>query len=161
MLLKGSCHCGAVSYSVESRAPYPYMYCYCTICRKTAGGGGYVINLHADAGTLKIEGEAQVATYRAWMNPERTEQSPGERKFCSRCGSALWVWDPRWPELLHPFASSLDTPLPRAPVRNHIMLNYAPDWVVVPRASATNERYPEYPPLGLEDWHRQKGLLVD
>ena len=41
MLLKGSCHCGAVRFSVQSETPYPYMYCYCSICRKTAGGGGY------------------------------------------------------------------------------------------------------------------------
>jgi hypothetical protein len=34
MLLKGSCHCGAVGFEVESHTPVPYMYCYCTICRK-------------------------------------------------------------------------------------------------------------------------------
>ena len=39
MLLKGSCHCGAVRFSLNSRTPYPYMRCYCSICRKTGGGG--------------------------------------------------------------------------------------------------------------------------
>jgi hypothetical protein len=51
MLLEGSCHCGAVSFRVESETPYPYQACYCSICRKTAGGGGYAINLGADANT--------------------------------------------------------------------------------------------------------------
>jgi hypothetical protein len=42
MLLEGSCHCGAVNFRVESETPYQA--CYCSICRKTAGGGGYSIN---------------------------------------------------------------------------------------------------------------------
>ena len=52
--LDGSCHCGAVRFSVSSHTPHPYQLCYCTICRKTAGGGGYAINLMAVAGTLEI-----------------------------------------------------------------------------------------------------------
>jgi hypothetical protein len=39
MLLEGSCHCGAVHFSVESEHPYPFNLCYCSICRKTAGAG--------------------------------------------------------------------------------------------------------------------------
>lgn len=161
MLLEGSCHCGAVTFSVETKAPYPYMYCYCTICRKTGGGGGYVINLHAENDTLRVEGEQRIKRFNAWMNSERTESSPAQRNFCGECGSALWVWDPRWPELLHPFASAIDTPLPVAPARNHIMLNYTPGWVPVPAADANNECFAEYPEQGLEEWHRSRGLLVE
>ena len=40
MLLRGSCHCGAVAFTLKSTTPYPYMRCYCSICRKTGGGGG-------------------------------------------------------------------------------------------------------------------------
>ncbi len=32
-----------------------------------------------------------------------------------KCGSALWRWDPRWPELIHTHASAIDTPLPKPP----------------------------------------------
>ena len=35
MKLEGSCHCGAVRFSVESHEPVPFMRCYCSICRKT------------------------------------------------------------------------------------------------------------------------------
>jgi len=42
---EGSCRCGAISLSVDSRTPYPYQRCYCSICRKSAGGGGYAINI--------------------------------------------------------------------------------------------------------------------
>lgn len=37
MLLEGSCHCGAVRFTVHSKHPVPYQRCYCSICRKTAG----------------------------------------------------------------------------------------------------------------------------
>lgn len=45
MKLKGSCHCGAVKFEMESKTPQPFMHCYCTICRKTQGGGGCTINI--------------------------------------------------------------------------------------------------------------------
>ena len=45
MKLEGSCHCRAVKFTVTSHTPYPYMRCYCSICRKTAGGGGFAINI--------------------------------------------------------------------------------------------------------------------
>jgi hypothetical protein len=65
MLLEGSCHCGAVRFRVESPEPYPFMYCYCSICRKTAGGGGYAINRGALSGTLEVEGEENLRVYNA------------------------------------------------------------------------------------------------
>ncbi len=64
MSLTGSCHCGAVSFTVKSHTPQPYMRCYCSICRKTASGGGYAINLGADAATLKvIKGKRHLRVY--------------------------------------------------------------------------------------------------
>ncbi len=56
MLLKGSCHCGAVSFQCAVAPPYPYQRCCCSICRKTQGGGGYAINLGGEAATLRIKG---------------------------------------------------------------------------------------------------------
>jgi hypothetical protein len=88
------------------------MYCYCSICRKTAGGGGYAINLGALSETLEVEGGEHLRVYNARLN-DRGEEAPAseaERNFCGLCGSALWVYDPNWPELVHPFASAVDTP---------------------------------------------------
>ena len=59
MRLQGSCHCGAVRFSLESEHPYPFNLCYCSICRKTAGGGGFAINLGGSYETLSVEGEDQ------------------------------------------------------------------------------------------------------
>ncbi len=52
MQLLGSCHCQAVRFSVESHEPVPFLRCYCGICRKTAGAGGFAINLGAVKATL-------------------------------------------------------------------------------------------------------------
>ena len=65
MLLEGSCHCGAVRFTVESPHPYPFNVCYCSICRKTAGASGSAINLSARYDTLKVRGEKHIRSYRA------------------------------------------------------------------------------------------------
>ncbi len=155
MHLRGSCHCGAVRFSLEAYAPVPYLRCYCSICRKTGGGGGFAINLGGHANTLAVEGEEAITVFHATIGGE---QSPAERRFCAHCGSALWVWDSRWPELVHPFASAIDTPLPEPPEQIHIMLEAKPEWVRLDDAG--NEAcYKLYPEESLEAWHRRHGLL--
>jgi len=159
MLLKGSCHCGAVRFSVVSRTPYPYMHCYCSICRKTQGGGGFAINIMAESDTLKVLGKNHLAVYRARLKEGRkTARSPGRRHFCRKCGSCLWVHDPRWAQWVYPFASAIDTPLPRPREVQHILLNYAPSWVEVPKRK--RDRYfREFPREAIIDWHTRRGLL--
>lgn len=154
MLLKGSCHCGETAFEVESRHPYPFNLCYCSICRKTAGGGGYAINLGADYGTLKISGNRDTGVYHAVIDGV---ESPAERHFCKRCASALWLYDPRWPELVHPFASAIDSELPRPPERTHLMLGSKAGWVE-PVLGANDLCFDEYPEESLADWHRRLGL---
>ena len=69
---------------------------------------------------VEIEGEEHISVYRAKL--EDGGESSGERSFCRHCGSALWLWDPRWPELVHPQASAIDSELPEPPltVRAHV-----------------------------------------
>ena len=156
MKLQGSCHCTSVAFSVDSIAPYPYMRCFCSICRKTAGAGGFAINLHAQSESLHVEGEENVSVYHAVL--ENGERSPAGRYFCRNCGSFLWLFDPRWPELVHPFASSIDTALPVPPAYVNIMLDSKAPWVEVP-AGSEDEHYAEYPELSIVEWHRAHGLL--
>ncbi len=155
MHLEGSCCCGAVGFSVEAEAPAPFLRCYCSICRKTGGGGGYAINLGAQAASLEIRGAEHIAVFQATIGGEK---SSAERRFCARCGSALWVWDPRWPELVHPFASAIDTPLPKPPEQVHMMLGAKPNWVRLD-AKRGEARFDDYPAESLDDWHRRHGLL--
>lgn len=158
MHLEGSCHCSAVRFSLESAQPYPFMRCYCSICRKTAGGGGYAINLSGDYRTLIVEGREHLSVYRARMADEATgriELSSGHRYFCKHCGSALWLWDPNWPELVHPHASAIDSELPVPPEHTHLMLAYSrPGSKCSDRrmsASSTGTRTSPWP-SGTSDW---------
>jgi hypothetical protein len=163
MRLAGSCHCGAVTFRLDCPHPYPYQRCYCTICRKTQGGGGYAINLGGDAVTLKVTGRKHVSVYQAKLKEPgaaRATRSPARRHFCARCGSALWLWDPRWPELVHPFASAIDTPLPVPPDRTHIFLGMKAPWVTV-EAGPGHRRHKDYPRESIAEWHARHGLGED
>lgn len=160
MLLKGSCHCGAVRFTVESPHPYPFNVCYCGICRKTAGAGGSAINLSARYETLEIEGEDHIRSYRALLgtgDDGAPLESQAERRFCGYCGSALWLWDPRWPELVHPHASAIDSDLPVPPERTHLMLASKPAWVA-PAIAAGDKTFDEYPDESIAAWHERLGL---
>lgn len=159
MHLDGSCHCGAVTFSLESRSPVPFMHCHCSICRKTAGSGGFAINLGGDAATLKVRGRKHLAVYHAVMREpgKRSTRSPAGRHFCRECGSALWLWDPRWPELVHPHASAIDTPLPRPPEVVEAALAFAPSWVDVPQGPG-HVHASRWPKESLQEWHLRHGL---
>ena len=162
MLLEGSCHCGAVKFSVESTTPYPFMRCYCSICRKTAGGGGYAINIMGQADSLKVEGKKHLHVYQAQVEGEDGELKPSEarRNFCKECGTALWLFDPSWAEWIYPFASAIDTPLPKAPEIVHIMVEFAAPWVNMPRGPR-DAHYSGYPEEAILDWHERHALSTE
>lgn len=160
--LDGSCHCGTVRFSVTSHTPVPYQLCYCSICRKQQGGGGYAINLGADAKSLTIEGEEHLGLYRARIEDAEhpsCKLSSGERRFCRACGSALWLYDPCWPDLVHPFVSAIDSELPTAPSRVHLMLKYKASWVE-PVIGPDDAAFDLYPEKSIEQWHKDEGVWV-
>jgi hypothetical protein len=158
MLLKGSCQCRGVSFSVRSAHPVPYQRCYCGICRKQQGGGGYAINLSAEARTMQIHGEDNLTRYHAHVRTpgKREHISTGERVFCKICGSALWLFSPEWPDLIHPFASAIDSDLPKASATTHIMLAFKPDWVDVDQGPDDIVR-DGYPDESIAEWHDRHG----
>ena len=161
MKLEGSCHCGAVRFRLRSAHPYPYQRCYCSVCRKTQGGGGYAVNLGGDAETLRVTGRQHVSVYHAKVRDAgeaRARRSPAERHFYSKCGSALWLYDERWPDLVHPFASAVDTPLPAAPRSTHMMLASKAPWVEV-AAKRGDRRHDGYPDESIAEWHERLGLV--
>jgi len=158
--LEGSCHCGAVRFSVKSHTPQPYMHCYCSICRKTAGGGGYAINIMGEARTLTVSGRQHLGVYRAKLPADgKTVHSPARRHFCKRCGSALFISDPRWPKWVYPHASAIDTPLPKPPEQVEMMLDFAAPWANIPTGKA-HTHFREFPAEGIAGWHKKRGLDV-
>jgi hypothetical protein len=163
MQLEGSCHCGSVRFTLRSPHPYPFNLCYCSICRKTAGGGGYAINLGGDHASLEVSGREHVRVYRAKLGvPGQADagESPAERNFCGLCASCLWLWDPRWPELVHPFASAIDSQLPVPPERTHLMLSSKTSWVE-PQVGPRDRTFAGYPDEAISVWHERLELVDD
>lgn len=152
MKLQESCHCQAVTFTVEASSYLPFNRCYCSICRKTAGAGGFAINLGADFTTLEVQGSDAIRSYSAIIDGK---QSQAQRSFCGTCGSQLWLWDPRWPELVHPHASAIDTELPVATRHWHMMTGCRAKWAA-PDVAAGDRVFEEYPDMSLADWHERE-----
>lgn len=81
-------------------------------------------------------------------------QSAGQRDFCGVCGGALWMWDPTWPDLVHPNAGAIDTPLPPPPANVHASLDSKASWVRV-EGKEGDERYDTFPDYSLAEWHEK------
>ncbi|PHN23393.1 GFA family protein [Pseudomonas sp. ICMP 561] len=159
MHLEGSCHCGEVEFSLNSAHPYPYQRCYCSICRKTQGGGGYSINLGGDAKSLKVKGRENISIYHAKIGEDHHVRiSSAERHFCKLCSSGLWLFSPEWPELIHPFASAIDTALPSPPEHTHLLLDSKASWVEV-CVHEGDKQFDEYPKESIAEWHERLGLV--
>lgn len=162
MHLEGSCHCGKVKFSCESRTPYPFNKCYCSVCRKLDGGGGYAINIMAETNTRKIKGEEHIRVYRSAKNDRDVYDEDGlgfsRRSFCGHCGTMLWNYNEKHGQWFYPFASAIDTPLPKPAEIRHMMVSHKVDWVEIPDG---DKQFDQYPDEGIEDWHRRQGLLEE
>ncbi|KAJ3886171.1 Mss4-like protein [Lentinula edodes] len=160
--LKGSCHCGAVRFSVESSTAIPYQLCLCSICRKVGGVGGS-INLGGHSNTLKIlQGKESISVYKAVLNRDTPDEKfvSSERSFCSKCSSMLWLYDKQWPELIHPFASVIDSPELEPPESMVcVKLDSKPAYVRLPEGK--KEVYDNYGNYSLEDWHKEHKLYAE
>jgi hypothetical protein len=104
--------------------------------------------------TLKVDGNEHTSIYYAIIDGQK---SPAERHFCKHCASALWIYDSRWPDLVHPFASAIDTELPIPPERTHLMLDSKASWVEL-ETKPDDQCYPEYPDEGIAQWHERLHL---
>ncbi|TGO62578.1 hypothetical protein BOTNAR_0112g00040 [Botryotinia narcissicola] len=81
-----------------------------------------------------------------------------ERNFCSECSSMLWLWDKTWPELIHPFASAIDTELPIAEEMVCVKGDSKPEYVRWPEGK--KKVYEGYGEFSIEEWHKEKGFWV-
>ncbi len=157
--LNGFRSCGAVQFSLDSHTPRPSQLCSRWMCRKTAGGGGYAINIMGVTGSLDVRGRKAVAVYRADV--------PGPAKALSRgpgsatsAATAPWLYHETWPGLIHPFASAIGTPLPTPPSQVHIILACKPGWVQ-PSIGGGDSCFDRYPDESIEDWHKSREFWID
>ena len=84
-MIKGSCHCGAIGFSVKALAG-PIAHCHCRTCRKTHSAA-----FNTTAGVQR----ADFAWTRGEDRLRRYESTPGKlRHFCGNCGAHLmaeWI----------------------------------------------------------------------
>lgn len=80
----------------------------------------------------------------------------GSRLFCGECGSHLWAQHEAWPDLVHPVASAIDTPLPVPPAYVHMMVGSKAPWVEI-EGREGDACFDEYPGQSLAAWHRAHG----
>lgn len=71
----------------------------------------------------------------------------------------LWLWDHHWPELIHPFATAIDTELPVAHEMVCIMAHSKPAWARWPEGKKVVHE--EYGDETLEEWHKKHRVYVD
>jgi hypothetical protein len=83
-----------------------------------------------------------------------------DRYYCKRCGTPLWVSDDAWPELMHPFASAIDSDLPKPPATVHLLLRDKASWVE-PQIGPDDNCFDGYPELSIEEWHKRRGLWIE
>lgn len=91
--------CGAVSFefTVDS---LDYGFCHCRICQK-ASGAAFTANLPVNRSDLILTGEESIREY---------ESSEGKlRCFCGNCGSPLFAYRRKSPDILRMRLGSLDT----------------------------------------------------
>ncbi|GFF39295.1 hypothetical protein IFM46972_05834 [Aspergillus udagawae] len=180
MKLEGSCQCGGVEFTLDSQTPVPYQLCACSICRKVGGYSGSV-NLGGIADSLKIITGKDLIKY-AWhrllglLVERRSDKGrkytaikdrgtpneakcSSERNFCSNCSTMLWLWDHHWPELIHPFASAIDTELPVPDEMVCVLANSKPSWVRWPEGKKSV--HDVYGDDSIEGWHKKHGLFME
>ncbi len=76
-MLKGSCLCGAVTFTVTGE-PFDPAACHCSQCRKMSG--------HVWAAAIVAEDGIEIAGDVRWYHASEKAR----RGFCPRCGSSLF-----------------------------------------------------------------------
>ena len=77
-MLRGSCLCGAVSWSAAAELEFSHS-CHCTICRKLHGTAYGAYGIVPESSFHWVGGREHVRSYAS--------SAQGRRFFCSRCGS--------------------------------------------------------------------------
>ena len=117
-----------------------------------------MVNISGVASTLEVEGEELLGDYRATLQRDGQMVTSGHhRRFCKECGSHVYAHHDDWPDLVHPVASAIDTPLPKPPSHTHIFLASRPAWVE-PDIREGDMRHDVQPAASLEAWHREHEL---
>lgn len=118
---KGSCLCGSIQYVIEGELS-DFGYCHCGSCRKSSGSA-----FGANAGVKRSK--LQFTDTNGLLR--EFESSPGKRRaFCSRCGSPLYAYLTKTPDMVRIRLGSLDTRLNKT-AKAHTFVRDKADWDVI------------------------------
>ena len=117
----GSCLCGGIRYEIGGELS-DFGYCHCQSCRK-ASGSAHGANAGVDKDRLRLyDAEGLLREY---------ESSPGKiRAFCSRCGSPIFAYLTRTPNLVRIRLGTLDTPFEKR-AQAHTFVGEKADWETI------------------------------
>ncbi|KJZ00857.1 MULTISPECIES: GFA family protein [Pseudoalteromonas] len=100
--MQGSCLCAQVRFEIKGEFSHFYL-CHCSHCRKDSGSA-HGANLFSNSATLTwLSGEPLVRHYQL-------PHSAHCKSFCSRCGSALPMYQQQGDILVVPAGSLDDDP---------------------------------------------------
>jgi len=131
--LKGSCLCGAVSYSVTEQ-PNQFYLCHCQQCQKVTGSG-FAANLIAGVNSISWESGEALLTH--FDHPSRAFS----KTFCSLCGSGVPHINKSKTSLVIP-AGSLDEGFDSEPNAN-LFFPESPEWVAKGLSASKFNTYPD------------------
>ena len=127
MTHKGSCLCGAVSFSVEGELK-PGDACHCVQCRRQSGHYWASTNVPRDR--LTLAGMDKVSWFQS--------SEKIRRGFCSICGSALF-WDPPHLDWTSIALGAFDTPT-GTHLEMHIFVSQKGDYYEIADGLPQNDR---------------------
>jgi len=106
---RGSCLCGAVSYSV--RLPVKWVaHCHCSLCRK-ANGAAFVTWFGVEQENFILETGREVLK---WYS----HTQGAERGFCECCGSSMFFKSAHWPREMHLTFANMEQEIKQLPQLN-------------------------------------------
>lgn len=117
-MYKGSCLCGAVTYQATQELS-DFGYCHCRSCQK-ASGSAHAANAGVERRYFELHDPEELV--------REFESSAGKfRTFCSRCGSPLYAYLAKTPDLIRIRLGSLDTAFTKKP-RAHTFVKQKAPW---------------------------------
>jgi hypothetical protein len=130
-LLRGSCLCGAVRYTVSSPVAFAE-HCHCSMCRK-AHGAAFSTNAAVPAASVSIVGSENLSQYASSKNRLKM--------FCARCGSQLFIKRTNAPEVMVVTLGTLDQDPGIKPSR-HVFVGSKAPWFEIEASLSQHEVYP-------------------
>lgn len=117
----GSCLCGSIRYSTSEELS-DFGYCHCISCRK-ASGSAYGANAGLQRSSFQLfDKSKQLKEY---------ESSPGKfRAFCGNCGSPIYAYLSKTPDLIRIRLGSLDTPFKKR-CQAHSFVSEQASWEII------------------------------